>query len=199
MTPAEVPFRIGRTLTAHGERLGLWDREAAVAPQLDGTSRPWIHKIANVDTARYLAAADRILAGRLDVFSMSDMDLGPEPCWNRDPKTGLEAPLRFGKLLDYRDPSLVGDIKYLWEPNRHMHLVTLAQAYSLSSDARYSSGIRRLLESWFASCPYRMGPNWSSALECTIRLINWSAVWQLLGGVNAVLFTESDGARFRDR
>jgi len=33
------------------------------------------------------------------------------------PKTGAEAPLTPGKLLDYRDRRLVGDIKYLWEVN----------------------------------------------------------------------------------
>ena len=44
-------------------------------------------------------------------------------------------PLAFGKSLDYRDPELVGDIKYLWEPNRHLHLVALAQA-SMSGAAR---------------------------------------------------------------
>ena len=59
------------------------------------------------------------------------------------PKTGIEAPLGFGKLLDYRDPRLVGDIKYLWEPNRHLHLVTLAQAYALGGDARYLRVMRR--------------------------------------------------------
>ena len=63
-----------------------------------------------------------------------DADLGMPPRWNRDPKTGIEAPLAFGKLLDYRDPDLVGDIKYLWEPNRHLHLVTLAQAYALTGE-----------------------------------------------------------------
>ena len=41
------------------------------------------------------------------------------------------------KLLDYRDPDLVGDIKYLWEPNRHLHLVTLAQGYALSGKRAY--------------------------------------------------------------
>jgi len=28
------------------------------------------------------------------------VDLGTPPRWNRDPKTGIEAPLEFGKTLD---------------------------------------------------------------------------------------------------
>ena len=43
--------------------------------------------------------------------------------------------MAFGPLLDYRDPALVGDSKYLWEINRHQHLVTLAQAWALTGEA----------------------------------------------------------------
>ena len=87
----------------------------------------------------------------------------------------------FGKLLDYRNPDVVGDIKYLWEPNRHLHLVTLAQGYALSGKKAYFDTIAEHLDSWFLACPYGYGPNWSSALEAGLRLINWSATWQLLG------------------
>ena len=77
---------------------------------------------------------------------------------------------------------VVGDVKYLWELNRHGHLVTLAQAYALSGELRYAETIQAHLESWFVACPCGIGPNWSSALEPAIRLINWSAAWHLLGG-----------------
>src|SRR5262249_820859 len=81
--------------------------------------------------------------------------------------------------------------------NRHTHLVRLAQAYVLSSNTRYFDVIRRHLENWFISCPYRMGPNWASALEAAIRLINWSVTWQLLGGAHSPLFEDAEGARLR--
>src|SRR5205814_920478 len=121
------------------------------------TPRPWVHAAAKVDATRYLAAADCVAAGKLDLFALQDVGLDSPPRWNRDPKTGVEAPLKFGKLLDYRNTRLVGDIKYLWELNRHLHLVTLAQAYALSRDVRYFHVIWQHLESWFAACPYRMG------------------------------------------
>ena len=127
-----------------------------------------------------MVAADRIADGWLDVFALKDVDLGTPPRWNRDPKTGIEAPLAFGKLLDYRDPDLVGDIKYLWEPNRHLHLVTLAQAWSMTGEAKYAEALREQLESWFIACPHPMGANWASSLEAGIRLANWSLAWQLL-------------------
>ncbi len=199
MTPAEVSHRVIRALSARAERAGLLGSEIVPPPDLVPASRPWVHATARVDAARYLAAAERIAAGKLDVFALRDIDLDSPPRWNRDPKTGVEAPLAFGKLLDYRDPQRVGDIKYLWELNRHLHLVTLAQAYALSGDVRYFKVIRQHLESWFAACPYRMGPNWSSALEAAIRLINWAVTWQLLGAARSPLFENAEGARLRRR
>ena len=193
----EIRHRALRSLTMRAERWGLAGSAAAPAPDLARASRPWIHADAKVDPALYASAAERITKGRFDVFALRDVELGSPPRWNRDPKTGVEAPLAFGMLLDYRDPRLVGDIKYLWEPNRHHHLVTLAQAHALGGESRHRGVIRRHLQSWFTSCPYRMGPNWSSALEAAIRLINWSAAWHLLGGASSPLFEDDAGARFR--
>jgi hypothetical protein len=199
MPPAEIRHRLVRALAIWAERWRPAGSDAVSLPDLAHTSRPWVHAPVKVDAARYLAAAERIAAGRFDVFALQDAALGSPPRWNRDPKTGVEAPLSFGKLLDYRNPRRVGDIKYLWELNRHLHIVTLAQAYALSGDARYFRVVRRHLESWFDDCPYGMGPNWSSALEAGIRLINWSVAWQLLGGALSPLFQDGEGARFRRR
>jgi len=199
MTPMEVSHRLLRTLSMRAERAGLLGSGVVPPPDLALEPRPWVHATVRVDAAPYLAAADRVAGGKLGVFALRDADLGSPPRWNRDPKTGVEAPLSFSKLLDYRNPRVVGDIKYLWELNRHLHLVTLAQAYVLSGETKYYRVIRDHLESWFAACPYRMGPNWSSALEAAIRLINWSVTWQLLGAARSRLFEDAESARFRQR
>jgi hypothetical protein len=145
------------------------------------------------DQTPYQAAADSILEGKLPLFALNDDTYGIPPEWNKDPRSGVTAPLSFGKTLDYRDSLLVGDIKYLWEPNRHLQLVTLAQAYRLSGDTRYLNGIGVLLKSWLDQCPYLKGPNWCSSLELGIRLINWSMVWQTIGGVESPLFQGRGG------
>jgi len=199
MTAAEVFHRIGRLAGIQAERLGLWGRSHAPAPDLTSTSTPWIQAPATIDAAPYLRAADRLAQGKFDVFALKNIDLGSPPQWNRDPKTGIEAPRSFGKLLDYRDPRRVGDIKYLWEPNRHLHLVTLAQAFILSRDRRYLQVIQDHLESWFDACPHGIGPNWSSALEPGLRLINWSLAWQLVGAGDSPLFDGDTGKGFRHR
>jgi hypothetical protein len=199
MSPGEIGHRTLRALAQRAERLGLFGPAEAPSPRAAAPSLPWIHRGAQVERAPYLAAAERIVGGRLDVFALKDVELGSPPRWNRDPRTGIEAPLAFGKLLDYRDPSVVGDIKYLWEPNRHAHLVTLAQAYALSGAPRYYAVLRQHLESWFAACPYGRGANWSSALEPAIRLLNWAVAWQLLGGYASPAFQDASGAQFARR
>jgi len=200
MTPAEIPHRLMRAVSAGVESAALLFGPPRVpAPDLAANSKPWIHRGASVDAALYTAAAERVAAGRLDVFALRDADLGSPPRWNQDPKSRIVSPRSFGKLLDYRDARLVGDIKYLWEPNRHLHLVTLAQAYALSGDTAHLEVMQLHLESWFAACPFHMGPNWSSALEAAIRLVNWSAAWQLAGGVHSPLFDGERGERLRDQ
>ena len=198
MTAAEIGHRVVKAAATQAERWGLV-RCDVPAPDLAKVASPWIHADARVNPAPVLLAADRILEGRYDVFALEDVELGSPPRWNRDPKTGIEAPLDFGKQLDYRDPTRVGDCKYLWEPNRHLHLVTLAQAYALTAQPRYAQALREHLDSWFTACPFRMGVNWSSSLEAALRLINWSAAWQLIGGVHSRLFKGEEGAAFRQR
>lgn len=199
MTRAEVRHRLLKAVEIQAERWGLAGPGAVPTPDLAAATRLWIHAEARVDAAPYLAAADEIAAGKFDVFALRGVELGSPPRWNRDPKTGVDAPLSFGMLLNPGDSRRVGDVKYLWELNRHLHIVTLAQAHALSRDARYFDVLRRHLESWFVSCPYRMGPNWSSALEAAIRLINWSVAWQLLGGASSPGFLDRGGAGFRSR
>jgi hypothetical protein len=161
--------------------------------------QPWVESFSGnfaIDT--YRNAAERILEGEFRLFGRAWV-LGCPPRWNRDPKSGKRAPLTFGKTLDYRNEQAVGDIKYLWEPNRHLELTTLAQAWRLTGERRFAQGVQTLVESWIEQCPYPMGPNWSSSLEVALRLANWSCAWHLLGGDGAVLFRDAVGDVFKER
>ncbi len=196
MGPQEVSFRVGRALVARAESLG-WGLARPPIPAGD-CGLPWLRDMpSGIAATPYLQAADDVLAGRFNVFAMRRAELGFPPRWNRDPKTGTDAPLSFGKTLNYRDERLVGDIKYLWEPNRHLELVTLAQAWHLGRQARHAEGCRRLLQSWFDQCPYPLGPNWTSSLEHGLRLVNWAVAWHLLGGDSAPIFEGPEGNTFR--
>jgi hypothetical protein len=198
MSPSEVGFRVGRKIRGTVERAGIGLARPSVPAGQCG--KPWLTRLPHeFDMERYRRAADRILDGMFDVFALRGAPLGFPPRWNVDPRTGIEAPLVFGKDLNYRDPALVGDIKYLWEPNRHLELVTLAQAWHLTREERYALGCRTLLDSWFSQCPYPRGVNWCVSLEHAVRLVNWSFAWFLLGGEAAVIFEGEAGQAFRQR
>jgi hypothetical protein len=198
MSPGEVVFRVRQVVTARLQRAGALTVSKVPAIATAGTGAVLVARQFTAVGARYAEAADAVLEGNLRVYG-SEYRFSQTPDWNRDPKTGTVAPLAFGKTLNYRDESLVGDIKYLWEPNRHLHLVTIAQAYSQTKERRYLDALRAHLESWFGACPYLLGPNWTSSLELAIRLINWSIAWQLIGGIDSAAYSGSSGSRFRER
>src|SRR5215472_5747427 len=198
MSPSEMGFRVGRKIQGTAERVGIGLARPSVPAGQCG--QPWLAVLPRkFDIERYRRAADRVLDGQFDVFSLRNLQLGFPPRWNVDPRTGIEAPLVFGKELNYRDPAAVGDVKYLWELNRHLELVTLAQAWHLTGEERYALGCRTLLDSWFRQCPYPRGVNWCVSLEHAVRLANWAFAWFLLGGERAVAFAGADGRAFRAR
>lgn len=197
MGVAEVLWRVEQTVHAQLERFGVGVLSQNPEPYGESGARWLVDLPTGFDISIYRDAAERILSGYFDIFSMRDARLGFPPNWNRDPRTGTTAPMSFGKALNYRSEVLVGDIKYLWEPNRHLELVTLAQAYALTGELRFAEGARVLLSSWFEQCPYPMGPNWTSSLEHAVRLLNWSYAWQLFGGDDAALFQGEEGMLFK--
>jgi hypothetical protein len=198
MDAGEIFYRVRQAVNAQSEKAGIGLAQPAEPAGTIG--KPWLGEPAReFDQVVYCVAADRVLAGRYDLFALRDIDLGFPPQWNSDPKTGTKAALVFGKTLNYRDERLVGDIKYLWEPNRHAELVTLAQAWWLTGEAKYIDGCRSLLGSWLDQCPYPLGPNWTSSLEQAIRLVNWSFAWHLFGGDNSPLFAGDAGQVFKRR
>jgi hypothetical protein len=198
MSAREVGFRLRRKVQEDVERAGIG--LAHPSEPAGACGHPWVSPLPRgCEVERYRLAADRVLDGRFDVFALEDARLGFPPRWNVDPKTGIEAPLDFGLHVDYRDAARVGDIKYLWEVNRHLELVTLAQAWHLTADERYADGARALIDSWLRDCPYPRGVNWCASLEHAIRLVNWSFAWQLLGADRAPIFEGEEGRGFRRR
>ncbi len=199
MSLLEIGYRFQQIGYSVVQRYGLVTVKKIPIPDESKQSVRWLTTKAAVAPLDYIRLADQLLVGQMRVFSLEDAELGDIPQWNRDPRTGIFAPLVFGKSLNYRDAKLVGDIKYLWEPNRHLQLVGIAQAYALSRDRRYLVGLANQLNSWFEQCPYLMGPNWTSSLELAIRLINWSIVWQLVGGRQSLLFHDTEGQQLLDK
>jgi hypothetical protein len=201
ITPAEVPYRVLGVLRGVAQGRGWFDASQVPALAADARLGPaWVARpLQLAEPAAIVAAADRLLRDGLPVFDVVVPLNDGAPAWNRDPKTGTEIGLGFGLDIDFRHLGEGVDIKYLWELNRHLWWVTLAQAYSVTGQQRYLDVLARLIDSWLTACPYARGANWSSPVEHGIRLINWSIVWHLLGGAASPLFAGAAGARLRQR
>ena len=198
ITPAEVPYRVGHVLRGAWQSRGIGDARQVPAPSSDARfGKPWLNLApSGVDHGSVVACADALVSGELEVFGVAVPFVEGAPDWNRDPATGRAIDLRFGLFIDFRHiPGL--DIKHLWEVNRHCWWVPVAQAWSLTRDARYLQALVRWLRSWLTQCPYPMGANWSSPVEHGIRLINWSLVWHLVGGADSPMFAGAGGDRLR--
>jgi hypothetical protein len=127
-----------------------------------------------------LEEAERIYGGEYRLFEAVNR-LDGYPHWSRDPSSGFSWPLDFYQDLDIFDRRGRGvDIKYVWELNRHQFLVPLAKAYWLTGEERFAARALALIEHWIDSNPYKLGVNWTSALEAAFRSISWSWVYQFL-------------------
>ena len=177
-TPAELAFRLRQEL----RNLRLW----GVPPKLAAVPNPPKLPAAPEAVketpfgASILALADEILKHRFPVFG-EVIETGPEIRWRRDYVHGIESGLPYFRRVPYLDFERVGDHKYVWELNRHQHLVVLAQAFCFTGNQAYLREIQAQLESWWVENPFLRGINWTSALEVAFRTLSWVWIDSLTG------------------
>lgn len=194
MSPSEIAWRISSLFRDYTDRVRIPLRLYPGIEQIKDTDTeaikpgfqmPTIHLGAWADNsattqekvwlAALLSAADEIIAHRFSYFNLNNFNHGTPIDWHRDHASNKPAPLRLSNTIDYRDFHETGDCKFVWEPNRHHHLVILARAYRASNQKKYCEAIKEQLLSWLDKNPFGFGMNWRSPLELSIRLINW--VW----------------------
>jgi hypothetical protein len=197
-TAGEWPYRVQGLASVLLMRAGIGTAQSVSTPSPAPDPFYWIHLPKSRRMPAKLAArVFHTLQGDLTVLGVP-VHLADPPEWNRDPLTGSNLHGGFGPMIDFRHLAANVDIKYLWELNRHLWLVCLAQAVAVCGHASALAFLRRALQSWLDQCPYLAGPNWSSPVEHGIRLINWSIVWQLCGGEQGALFAGPDGTKLRN-
>lgn len=198
MSIMEIGYRIYQKIHSYLQKKGIFIvHQPSYINDYFNITKPWIIIPHNINSNIYIRSADEILDGKLKFFS-NEYNFDQVPNWNYDAIRNIKTPLDFGKSIDYRDSSKIGDIKYIWEPNRHLHLVTLAQAYALTKEEKYKDCLIQHLTSWLDQCPYLKGLNWTSSLELAIRLINWSIVWQIINQVDPLALDDKLKKRWLD-
>jgi hypothetical protein len=124
------------------------------------------------------AAAQSILTHRFPLLGIT-IDTGSEIRWRRDYQHQRESGIEYFRRIPYLNFSAVGDHKFIWELNRHQHLVLLAQAYVLIGAKAYIEEIEGQIESWLEQNPFQRGINWASALEIAFRTLSWIWIYHL--------------------
>ena len=166
-SPREIAFRLKQELA----NLRLW----LSPPSLQSTPPPPKLPLQPLaDPAETLYQADEILRHRFPIFG-GVLDTGPEIRWRRDYEHHIETGTPYFRRIPYLDFQRAGDHKYIWELNRHQHLVVLAQAHNLTGNTDYLREAQFQVNNWLAENPPFRGINWTSALEIAFRSLSW--VW----------------------
>jgi hypothetical protein len=124
------------------------------------------------------ATASEILAHRFPLLGVT-LETGTAIRWRRDYRHAKESGAEFFRRIPYLDFSVVGDHKFIWELNRHQHLVLLAQAFVLTGKKEFAHEIRTQIDSWLEQNPFQRGINWASALEVAFRALSWIWIYHL--------------------
>lgn len=202
MSGAEVCFRVVRQVQTSLERTAVsfgweprlpkqWSRRSTDALY------PWNLDV-NAFPGDFQSSSAALQAARLDLFEYRDLKVGRPVRWHVDPLTQVELDANsFGKRIDYRDETKVGDIKVLWELGRHQFMVPIAIHYLIDENEQHLSVLSELLTSWIKQNPFGKGIHWCSSLEVSLRAMSWAVTHQVLrsAGLEAGIFALVDDGR----
>lgn len=131
------------------------------------------------DRAMLLADAERACHGEWEVFGHRVAVDVEEPNWRSHPISARQTAADRWHRVRYLHGETGGDVKFIWELNRHEQLLRMAQAYHLTGDERFAETFTRSLASWMRQNPPGVGVNWVSSLEVAFRGVAWCWCWHL--------------------
>ena len=186
---AELRFRMGQNVWNTCDRLHLHPDEhlarsnfkrAPLENLFFKTGKlPDIHATSDEYLSRLRKQVTAIRSGKFDVLGFEGLSWKGENGieWNRNPVSGEKIPQVWWERIDYQRMS--GDPKIIWELNRHQHFVILGMAYHLFREEAYRMEFYTQWFDWLHSNPPKVGINWTSSLELSLRTISWIWAYQL--------------------
>jgi hypothetical protein len=124
--------------------------------------------------------SEKILRYQFPIFG-TEIQTGEAIEWRRDYRNQIVTGLPYFRFIPYLNAARAGDHKWIWELNRHQHLVVLTQAFLFTKDRRYLTELEREIRGWLRQNPFQCGINWASALEVAFRAMSWTWVLHLAG------------------
>jgi hypothetical protein len=179
--------KLSRTLTESSTEKRIQKRTARVTsditftpilPLTPTTASRFIKEFPEVFS--YFAAASQQLHKHTFKLLSRQLAFGKNINWHLDVESGKEWPKKKYRETAIYDRTSPGDVKLVWELNRHQHFVTLAQTFYLSGDQTYLDELVMQWSDWIENNPFRIGINWASPLEISIRLISWTLAYQFI-------------------
>jgi hypothetical protein len=82
----------------------------------------------------------------------------PDPIpWNKNPRSGEEYPRLFHAMMDTFNTERYGDVKFVWELNRHQFFIDVAKTYFLTGEEKYAEKICCTPRYWSMQCGFFPG------------------------------------------
>lgn len=161
-----------------------------------------IRRVINFDAStadyfiRSLSTAEKIVNGEFFVFGRWFSFRKNIP-WHEDFLRGYKfsPTLYFKESL--REIGQGRDIKVPWELSRFLFLPQLALAYCLTKKDEFRKTFENLILDWIEKNPWKFGPNWSIAMEVSIRACNWLLAYDLFVSAGA-RFSKEFEKKFKD-
>lgn len=130
------------------------------------------------DRTRFLALVEEAAGDEWRLFG-NRVNAQARNLWTTHPVTGIATPRDHWRSIQYMNGAGGGDVKLIWELNRHQPLVRLAQGYFVTNDEALAERAVALLDNWVQENPPGRGINWTSSLEIGFRAIAWCWIWSL--------------------
>ena len=102
--------------------------------------------------------------------------------------------LRYWRDIDYESEKRIGDVRQIWELNRHQYFITLGKAYWYTGGEKYAKEFVSQMRDWIENNPYGQSVNWVHAQEIALRIISW--IWAYYFFCNSLNFTVEDQIQF---
>lgn len=191
MSASEIVYRVAQKRLQHSERLEFCNPLPVYEVQSYGKPP--------VPVLRYLGLNfenDQFTLGRtIDLLGSYPYD-EYRMRWHAAFQSEGNWPIRFAYDYSFSAEGVPGDIRTNWELNRHHQLALLAKTHFVTGDGRYLDELSELFMDWNNKNPFLWGPEWSSPMENSIRLVNWLVAAAFLDATEGA----DDAARdLRDR
>ena len=154
-------------------------------PQRQACREMYVNELPD-DLQESLRRADQFMRLEFDMLG-AQFSFQERIPWHVNPATGREYPKAFYQDITIFSDDGKTDIKHVWEINRHQYFIELAKAYFLTGKDVYAQHVMDLFEDWVNENPYKIGVNWTSALEVAVRAYSW--IWSLYFLADSPLLT----------